>query len=246
MSKLAYFGKREFSSSKISEAKCFYKILGLSTGASASEIRKRYYELVKLHHPDVSKDAHSRDIFQSIYHAYETLSDTGLRNKYNAKMGYEHEISIEEDSSFTFEEEQEFKRYYSMGKPDFTKTPVKYEWHHFLSSHNLEFIQNDGKFEMENGSLSNNTLKSENAREYSSNSEINSSFAKAKSPIIVIGPSFLLVILYCLLAATVKQLYIDSLRRKQDELAVDNDLDKYKRSEFKGIVHRNTTINIFS
>eukprot|EP00252_Welwitschia_mirabilis_P003265 TRINITY_DN1336_c0_g1_i1.p1 TRINITY_DN1336_c0_g1~~TRINITY_DN1336_c0_g1_i1.p1 ORF type:complete len:453 (+),score=100.76 TRINITY_DN1336_c0_g1_i1:356-1714(+) len=65
-------------------AKDYYDILGVSRGASASEIKKAYYALAKKHHPDVNKenpDAEKR--FQEIQRAYEVLKDDEKRSLYD-------------------------------------------------------------------------------------------------------------------------------------------------------------------
>ena len=59
-----------------------YETLGLESDASASDIRKAYQKLVKIHHPDKEGDA---KIFQEIYAAYETLYDTEKRRQRRKK-----------------------------------------------------------------------------------------------------------------------------------------------------------------
>lgn len=49
------------------------------------EVRSRYIELAKVHHPDVNNQ--ERSMFQHISHAYETLSDANRRFKYDLSLG---------------------------------------------------------------------------------------------------------------------------------------------------------------
>lgn len=63
----------------------YYKILGVDKTASAEEIKKVYRKLARKHHPDVNpndKDAHA--LFQQINEAYEVLSDSEKRKKYDS------------------------------------------------------------------------------------------------------------------------------------------------------------------
>ena len=60
-----------------------YRTLGLTHTADAAAIRSAYRRLAKQYHPDVSTrpDAHAR--FIAITEAYEVLSDTVARDKYD-------------------------------------------------------------------------------------------------------------------------------------------------------------------
>ncbi|XP_070157305.1 dnaJ homolog shv [Polyergus mexicanus] len=67
----------------------FYKILGLSHGASTHEIKKAYRRLAKELHPDKNKDdPNASQKFQDLGAAYEVLSDTEKREMYD-KCGEE-------------------------------------------------------------------------------------------------------------------------------------------------------------
>ena len=62
----------------------YYEVLGLKKGASEDEIKKAYRKLAKENHPDLhpgDKDAEAR--FKEINEAYEVLSDTDKRAKYD-------------------------------------------------------------------------------------------------------------------------------------------------------------------
>ncbi|CAF0939327.1 unnamed protein product [Adineta ricciae] len=55
--------------------KDYYKILGLTKGASDDDIKKAYRKLALKYHPDKNKEAGAEEKFKSIAEAYEILSD---------------------------------------------------------------------------------------------------------------------------------------------------------------------------
>lgn len=65
-------------------ARDFYDVLGVTKGASASEIKKAYYGLAKKLHPDTNKDdADAERKFQEVQKAYEVLKDDEKRSMYD-------------------------------------------------------------------------------------------------------------------------------------------------------------------
>ncbi|KAG2144103.1 uncharacterized protein EDB93DRAFT_544056 [Suillus bovinus] len=60
-----------------------YTALGLWRDASQDQIKKRYYELSKAHHPDVSQDPSSPEIFKKVTEAYAVLGKQKTRRKYD-------------------------------------------------------------------------------------------------------------------------------------------------------------------
>jgi curved DNA-binding protein CbpA len=58
-----------------------YEILQLQPNCTTSDIKKSYYKLAKLHHPD--KEGGNTEYFQKINYAYNILIDEKTRTKYN-------------------------------------------------------------------------------------------------------------------------------------------------------------------
>ena len=67
-----------------------YDLLNVSPSASESDIRKAYYKLAKIHHPDKvqEKDESVEEKFKEIKFAYEVLTDKSKRKVYD-KYGLE-------------------------------------------------------------------------------------------------------------------------------------------------------------
>ena len=60
-----------------------YKVIGVDKNASASEIKKAYYQLAKKYHPDINKEKDADKRFQDIQSAYEILSDENKKKEYD-------------------------------------------------------------------------------------------------------------------------------------------------------------------
>jgi len=78
-----YTISRRFLHYSASNAKDYYKILGISRNAKDSEIKKAYYQLAKKYHPDVNKDKGASEKFQELSEAYEVIGDTKRRHEYD-------------------------------------------------------------------------------------------------------------------------------------------------------------------
>lgn len=64
-----------------------YEVLGVTEGASEEEIKKAYFNLAKLCHPDLCEDQGSHGRFQDVSAAYALLTDEDARRSYEAGVG---------------------------------------------------------------------------------------------------------------------------------------------------------------
>lgn len=63
--------------------KDYYKILGLSKGASEDDIKKAYRKMALKYHPDKNKSSDAEEKFKAVAEAYEVLSDKKKRDIYD-------------------------------------------------------------------------------------------------------------------------------------------------------------------
>ena len=62
----------------------YYETLGISKGSSADDIKSAFRKLARKHHPDLAKDKKTaEEKFKEINEAYEVLSDSEKRKKYD-------------------------------------------------------------------------------------------------------------------------------------------------------------------
>src|SRR5215469_13706314 len=65
------------------DPKKYYRILGVSASAPASEIRTSFRNLAKQYHPDRNSDPKAAQRFRSIHEAYEVLGNAERRARYD-------------------------------------------------------------------------------------------------------------------------------------------------------------------
>jgi curved DNA-binding protein CbpA len=109
-----------------------YSILGLSRNATTAEIKTAYRRLVKLYHPDKNPNNPSAvEKFRLIQDAYDTLSDSIKRSKYDNRINYSYSYSYGESvqtqskprtKRYTFTDEdlkrrQYYKEHYKQQSP---------------------------------------------------------------------------------------------------------------------------------
>ena len=71
-------------------AKNYYQVLGVGTNASLKEIKNAYRKLAKTYHPDRNQqDPASEEKFKAISAAYNTLSDSNKKRRYDLILHYQ-------------------------------------------------------------------------------------------------------------------------------------------------------------
>merc|ERR1740129_686462 len=66
-----------------------FEVLGIAKEASTTEIKKAYFNLAKLCHPDLSEDESSHAKFQDVSAAYALLMDEDARRCYEAGQAFQ-------------------------------------------------------------------------------------------------------------------------------------------------------------
>lgn len=68
----------------MSDAADYYEVLGVSRDATSDEIKRAYRKLAREHHPDINKDPRAEARFKEVGEANEVLSDSKMRERYDA------------------------------------------------------------------------------------------------------------------------------------------------------------------
>lgn len=79
--------------SKPGESITYYGVLGIKRKATSEEVKKAYRLAARTWHPDVNKEPDANEQFLRIQKAYEVLSDTQMRRKYNAALMFERDAN---------------------------------------------------------------------------------------------------------------------------------------------------------
>lgn len=93
----------------------YYEILGLSYGASISDVKASFRQLAKLYHPDINPEG--LEHFAKVLRAYETLSDPVLKQSYDYKLNYhqaqsQQQTSAKANKTWSFSEKEMKRRQY--------------------------------------------------------------------------------------------------------------------------------------
>ena len=68
----------------MAEKRDYYEVLGVSKDASADDLKKAYRKLAKKYHPDMNPgDKAAEAKFKEVNEAYEVLSDSAKRQRYD-------------------------------------------------------------------------------------------------------------------------------------------------------------------
>ena len=98
--------------------KNYYEILGVSFGATTTEIRNAYRKLVQQFHPDINPDPHALDRIKEINDAYDTLSDPAKRRAYDERLSNPYAYVPEEPQTPTHRDPKYRKQSGQRVKPD--------------------------------------------------------------------------------------------------------------------------------
>ena len=74
------------------EAPTLYSVLGLKPDAVGAEIKANWRRLIRVWHPDVSKESDAAQQFMAIQNAYELLSNPATRARYDAGLALERSL----------------------------------------------------------------------------------------------------------------------------------------------------------
>ncbi len=85
----------------------YYQILSIPRNASSEQIKLSFHNLAKLYHPDVSKDKNAEKKFKDISLAYNTLTDSKKKTKYDLKLKYGTVVKPKSDVS----QHKDFRKY---------------------------------------------------------------------------------------------------------------------------------------
>ncbi|XP_076468793.1 dnaJ homolog subfamily B member 9-like isoform X2 [Babylonia areolata] len=113
-------------------AEDYYKILGVSRGASDKEIKKAFRKLAVKYHPDKNKDKGAEDKFVKIAQAYEVLSDPEKRKNYD-------QFGDESSQGQTFQSNFNFDDFFKDFDDHFRQHNQRHQQHHHHHHNTFKF-----------------------------------------------------------------------------------------------------------
>jgi len=108
--------------------KDYYTVLGLSKGASVSDIKKAYRVLARKYHPDVDKSVGAEQRFKEINEAYQVLSDSKKKAAYDQ---FGHAAFSQGGGGQGFSEQGPFS--------GFSRGPGGFRWSYDTGGHEANF-----------------------------------------------------------------------------------------------------------
>lgn len=84
----------------------YYEILGIDVDANDAEIKKAYWQLAKIHHPDKNPgdEKNAEERFKTIINAYEVLIDKNKRRIYDRTIGVNRKVKHQQEEPANNEE----------------------------------------------------------------------------------------------------------------------------------------------
>ena len=79
----------------------YYAILGVTKSVEHEDLRSAYRRLARQWHPDVCRDKNANEMFLQIQEAYQILSNTGTRARYDAGLALEESLPMSARVSYT-------------------------------------------------------------------------------------------------------------------------------------------------
>ncbi|KAF8398580.1 hypothetical protein HHK36_017511 [Tetracentron sinense] len=128
-----------------------YAVLGLSSSASSSDIKRAYRLLARKYHPDVSKDSQAGEVFKSIRLAYDVLSDEATRAQYDGALKFQEDTGRPWRGNATYDLEfEEDIRIYRWAELRRRMRREKY-WQQYVASeeNSSSDTETDGMYEEE-------------------------------------------------------------------------------------------------
>ena len=143
-----------------------YKILGVDINSTDNEIKKAYFKLAKIYHPDKNKTTNTEQKFHSINYAYTILIDKENRKKYN-------EMNFSKKNEFHLFLQKIFKSELNVDELDAFGIKISNEEYDYLKNKFSDLIEKYNIIEIINLFNDNTIIKKEESVNICSDSEVN-------------------------------------------------------------------------